>query len=278
MERMGVIGLGRMGKPIAARLLAAGFEVAGTDLQIEPLEELKPRGLNALPCGRAVARQSDITAVAVGYDEEVREVVLGSDGVLRGAHPGSVILILSTAAPETVQELEEEARKNGVSLLDAPMCRGEGAAAEGTILYLVGGEPSVFERCRPFFAATGKDVYRLGGVGAGEAAKCINNLLLWAAKVSNFEGLHLASVYGLDLPALRRALIDSSGNNWSLEHLQNFSTMPWAEKDMTIVLQMAEKKGLPLPLGGLVKQLVRDPRVRELHRTGTLPGGARPLD
>jgi len=273
MDRIGVVGLGRMGKPIAARLLAAGFEVTGTDLQLEPLEELKPGGLRIAPCGRAVARHADITAVVVGYDEEVREVVLGSDGVLRGAQAGSVILILSTTSPRTVMDLAQEARKQGIALLDAPMCRGERAAEEGTILYLVGGDREVFERCRPFFAATGKDYYLVGAVGAGEVAKCINNLLLWAAKVSNFEGLYLASLYGLDIPVLRRALMQSSGNNWSLENMANFNSMPWAEKDMKIVLEMAEEKGIPLPLCERVKQLVGDPRVRELNRTGMLPGG-----
>src|SRR3990172_7439000 len=278
MDRIGVIGLGRMGKPIAERLLAAGFEVTGTDLQLEPLEELKAKGLRTAPCGRAVARHSDIIAISVGFDEEVKDVVLGSDGILRGAAPGSVILILSTTSPGTVIDLAEEARKHGVHLLDAPMCRGEKAAADGTILYLVGGDRKVFERCRPFFAATGKDYYLVGRAGAGEVAKCINNLLLWAAKVSNFEGLSLASLYGLDIPVLRQALIQSSGNNWSLENLQNFSTMPWDEKDMKIVLSMAKEKGISLPLCDLVKQLVEDPRVRDLNSMGKLPGGIKAVN
>ncbi|HWG03917.1 MAG TPA: NAD(P)-dependent oxidoreductase, partial [Beijerinckiaceae bacterium] len=163
----------------------------------------------------------------------------------------------STVSAETMREVQDLAAQKGVDVIDAPLCRGEPAAEAGKLLVLVGGDAAVVERCQPVLSAFGSDVFRVGGLGSGQIGKMINNLLLWACVSANWEGLRLAEALGVDPEKLRQALLLSSGNNWALETWLLPRPMPWAEKDMAIVMEQADKARLSLPLCGVTREVIK---------------------
>ena len=259
INRVGVVGLGKMGLPMVRHLLTRRHEVFVYD--IEPGRVGEAGRLGAVACAdpRQVASQSELAIVVVGFDSEVMEVVLSERGMLNGARPHSIIAIASTVLPETMQRLAAAAGKleKGVSVIDIPLCRGERAAQTGDLLVLAGGEEKVFERCRPALEAFASDLFLLGGLGAGQVGKMVNNLLLWACTCANYEGLKLGAALGVDSEVLRHALLKSSGNNWALEAWLEPRPMPWAEKDMAIVMQEADGCRLSLPLCGVVREVIK---------------------
>src|SRR5207249_4925731 len=181
------------------------------------------------------------------------------DGLLANLAPGSIIAISSTAKPDTVKALDEQAKVNGVAVLDAPICRGRFAADAGTLLALVGGAPDVVERGRAVYSCFCSDYAHLGDVGHGQVGKTMNNLLLWISAVGLIEAGRLAETTGIDLVKLREALLISSGASDALKDWDMIS-FTWALKDMQVVAEMADKAGLSLPVTGAVKELVKESR------------------
>jgi 3-hydroxyisobutyrate dehydrogenase-like beta-hydroxyacid dehydrogenase len=155
--------------------------------------------------------------------------------------------------------LAERAAAKGVDLLDAPICRGQMAADTGTMLTLCGGTESVFQRAEPILRTFSSDVVHLGDVGAGQFGKALNNFLLWVNGVALIEAGRLSEANGMDLVKLREALLISSGASDALKNWENVS-FTWALKDMQIVIKMADKAGLSLPIAGAIKELVKEGR------------------
>jgi 3-hydroxyisobutyrate dehydrogenase len=147
------------------------------------------------------------------------------------------------------------AAEKGIGVLDTPVVLGQEAADNGQLVIYTGGDEKWVERARPALEAFGRVVY-LGGIGTGQIAKTINNLLLWACMVANFEALTLAKKLGADIPRLVAALGQGSGANWSLSRWGK-GTGKWAEKDMDVALEMAQDAKTPMPLSGLVDQLIK---------------------
>lgn len=259
IKEVGIIGLGKMGLPMTRHMLKAGLKVAGYDLRTDRVAEAATSG--AKPCGnpREVAENSDLVIVIVGFDSEVNEVLYTENGVFEGLRDNAVIAIASTVYQETMLEIDEAARKlnKGIRVLDMPLCRSERAAVDGTLLLLGGGDRQVFAECEKAFSSFASDIRILGHVGAGQVGKMINNLLLWACISANYEGLKLGETMGLDTEVLREALLISSGRNWALESWHLERSMPWAEKDMTIVMHEADRFRLTLPLCGVVKEVIK---------------------
>jgi 3-hydroxyisobutyrate dehydrogenase-like beta-hydroxyacid dehydrogenase len=178
--------------------------------------------------------------------------------VRAGAADGSVVAVASTVAPATMRKLQRRsANRSGVTLLDIPLCRGEQAAERGKLLLMGGGEKTAFDACRPAFAAFADTVFHLGPLGSGQVGKMVNNLILWACISANDEGLKLGTKLGVDRDALREALVASSASNWALASRIEEQPMPWAEKDMTIVLKEADALRMSVPLCGVVKEVVK---------------------
>jgi 3-hydroxyisobutyrate dehydrogenase-like beta-hydroxyacid dehydrogenase len=273
MRTVGIIGIGKMGLPMVRHLLARGFSVAAYDLDPARTEEAATLGARACADPGELAAASDLVIVVVGFDNEVLDVLSAPGAVLERARPGTVIAVASTVRPETMQDIEALARNTGKNLpvLDIPLCRGEPAAEAGKLLLLAGGDEAVFETCRPAFACFANDLHRLGGLGAGQVGKMVNNLLLWACVSANYEGLKLGEALGVDPELLRQALLKSSGNNWALETWLQPRPAPWAEKDMTIVLHEADRTRVSLPLCGVVKEVIKGIKVE-----GSLAADRRP--
>ncbi len=265
---VGVVGAGRMGRPIIGHLARKGFVVHVCDIDSAKRSQVEAQGALWSDDVVALARASDVILVCVGYDHELREL-LGNPAVVEAAGRGAIFAILSTVNPRTVQSLAGEGARHGIVVVDATMCRGGKAADEGTLLCFVGGDEATVQRLRPVLAAFASDIVHTGAVGSAQVAKASNNLILWACLVANHEGLALAQRFGLDAEKLRQALLESSACNDALEKWGT-QTMAWAQDDMNIVAQMADEVGLSLPQSGVVREICRTlkPRRYDLEKYG----------
>jgi 3-hydroxyisobutyrate dehydrogenase-like beta-hydroxyacid dehydrogenase len=268
LKTVGVVGAGRMGTPIIGHLVRRGFATQVFDLDAARAGAVKGLGAKWAGSAAALSAESDAILICVGFDREVQEL-LAQGGPLRKARPGTIVAILSTIHPKTVQTLAEECKGAGLDVVDSTVCRGGEAADSGTLLSFVGGGAEVVERLTPVLRAYSSDVVHTGGVGTAQVAKAVNNLILWACLVADHEGLALAHHYGADVEALRRALLMSSCANGPLEKWGS-QTMAWAEDDMAIVAEMAAEAGIALPQAGVNREICRalKPRRHKLEMYG----------
>jgi 3-hydroxyisobutyrate dehydrogenase-like beta-hydroxyacid dehydrogenase len=258
-ERIGIVGVGRMGLAMLKHLIRHGYAVVACDIDPKQCEAARTAGAAVAATPAEVGTASAFVIIGVGYDEEASAVMLGAHGLLETMGAGSIIAISSTCAPEHVKALADRARQKGVEVFDAPICRGARAADDGTLLALTGGKPEVFERAQPIYRTFCSDIAHLGEVGAGQVGKAMNNFLLWVNGVALIEAGRLCEANGMDLVKLREALLMSSGASDALKNWENVS-FTWALKDMQIVIKMADKAGLSLPIAGAIKELVKDGR------------------
>jgi 3-hydroxyisobutyrate dehydrogenase-like beta-hydroxyacid dehydrogenase len=268
VRRVGVIGAGRMGQPIIGHLARKGFAVHVHDTDPAKRAAVEERGGKWTADLSALARESDAVLICVGYDRELREL-LSERGLLQDPRRDTIIAILSTVLPGTVQELARHARPLGIHVVDATVCRGGWAADEGTLLSFVGGSAEVVERLRPVLAAYSSDIVPTGDVGSAQVAKAVNNMVMWACLVADHEGLALAHRYGLDVEMLRKALLTTHSANGALENWGK-QTMAWADDDMEIVVAMARERGIALKQAGVVQEICRTlkPRRYQLDKFG----------
>jgi len=258
-EKVGIVGVGRMGQAMARHLIKHGYTVTAQDIEPKALEAARAVGADTVKTPAEVGKVCKFVIVAVGYDDEAAAVMLEPGGLLETMGAGSVIAISSTCTPDHVKMLAERARAKGIEMLDAPICRGQRAADDGTMLTLCGGKPEVFERGKPIYSAFSKDIVLLGDIGAGQFGKAMNNFLLWVNGIALIEAGRLSEANGMDLVKLREALLMSSGASDALKNWENVSFL-WALKDMQVVARMADKAGLSMPIAGAIKELVKDGR------------------
>ncbi|NLS07042.1 NAD(P)-dependent oxidoreductase [Rhizobium sp. P32RR-XVIII] len=251
----GVIGLGAMGYQMARHLKEKNFSITGYDVSADAVKKSTDIGITVGSDIAAVGSRSDVVIVMVQTDKQVVDVI-GPGGLLASMAPGSVICIASSIAPETCRELERQAAERNIGVLDTPVVLGQEAADNGTLTVFVGGEAKWLDKARPVLSAFGRNILHIGPSGTGQIAKTANNMLLWACICANYEALSLARALGADVPTLVAALSHSSGANWSLSRWGK-STGKWAEKDLDVALDLAQSAKLPLPLNGLVDQLMK---------------------
>jgi 3-hydroxyisobutyrate dehydrogenase-like beta-hydroxyacid dehydrogenase len=263
IETVGLIGLGKMGNPMARHLIARGFKVVGCDPVAEASAAARALGVRIVASPREAALAAGLVIIVVGFESEVEAVVFGKDGILAGAQAGTVVALASTVAPRYAKRLAARLGERNATLLDIPLARGEPAAEAGKLLIYGAGDAAAFEACRPAFAAFASDIFHLGAAGAGQVGKMVNNLLLWACTAANDEALRLGQALGVEPERLREALLHGSGTNWSLESGAGDRPMPWAEKDMGIVLDEADLARLSLPLAGTVKEVIKGLKIRK---------------
>jgi len=250
-----MIGLGAMGIQFARHMKRKGFDVTGYDINADAMRRAENDGIRRAEAPAGVGRHAEVVVVMVATDAQV-DMVVEASGLLDALAPGAVICVASSVAPETCRRLAELAATRDIGLLDTPVVLGQEAADNATCTVYVGGEERWFVCAHPVLQAFGREVIHLGSIGSGQIAKMINNMLLWAAMVANFEALTLAKSLGMDIPKLVAALNYGSGANWSLSRWGK-STGKWAEKDMDHALELAQAAKVPVPLGGLVDQLMK---------------------
>lgn len=265
---VGFIGLGELGSLMAKNLIKHGRDLIVHDVDEHRLGNIVAFGARRADTCRQVAEASDVTIVMVRDDAQLDDVVTGEEGVWQGAKKGSVVVICSTVDPLHCQSLASEGEARGVQVLDAPVSGGWIGAEAGTLTFMVGGEQSAVERCRPLFESMGKHIFHLGGSGMGEVAKLANNYLMSINLATLAEGLALANRAGLDSETFIKVVQVSSGSSWyalnwplAQEHVRDYCTGKkgalWFaySKDMGLAIKMAKDIGQLVPLGGLFSQL-----------------------
>jgi 2-hydroxy-3-oxopropionate reductase len=263
-ERIGFIGLGIMGRPMAAHLVKAGYQVTVWNRTQSKAADLIKAGAHQGTAPKDVAARSDITITMVADTPDVREVILGPNGVIEGARRGSVVVDMSTISPAATRDIGRALADRGVDMLDAPVSGGERGAVEATLSIMVGGKPEVFERVLPVFQKLGRNIVHLGDNGAGQVTKACNQLVLSLTILGVAEALTLARKAGVDPAKVRAALLGGFAQSRVLElHGQRmlegnfepgFRTRLY-HKDMGIVTETGRAVGMPLLGAGLTAQL-----------------------
>lgn len=269
-KKIGFIGLGNMGEPMATNIARAGFDLTVYDVRPEPLRALEKLGAKVARSTQEVGERCDIIETIVVNDAQVEEVILGKDGggALAGARPGSVIVIHSTIHPKTCQRIAALARDKRVEVLDAAVSGAESGARAGTLTLMVGGDPALLEVCRPVFDVIGKNIFHMGDVGMGEVAKLANNLMAIVNMQSTREGLRLARLAGIDEQKMLEVVKASTGNSWAVQSweamqqvAQHYTTGPKGMaqvgyKDVSLAVTVGHDVGASLPVAALVSQLM----------------------
>ena len=268
-QTVGLLGAGRMGMPIIAHLVKAGFPVLVYDVDPSRKEDVETRGGSFAVDVAEVSRQCPIVLVCVGFEEQLNEIMFGEQGMLGQLPGGALVAVLSTVSPDGMKRLLAAAQEHGVDVVDAPVCRGSRAADTGTLLSLLGGTEAATAKFAPVADAYSADVVRLGDIGAGQVGKAINNLIMWSCLVANHEGLALAQRFGVDIETLRPALQMSTAANQALDNWGN-QTMAWFEDDLEIIQEMAVHTGISLPQAALNREICRalKPRRYQLDKYG----------
>ena len=265
VSKIGVVGLGKMGLPVAYHLARAGFDVRGYDRRSQPYSRLVAAGGRQAGSVQEIASEADLVIVLVGFDSQVDETLFGTGGIVESALDGLMVAIASTVQPSYVKALPSRIGSKSISFLDIPLTCAELAAEQGTLLLLGGGERTVFDLCRPAFSTFASDIFYLGALGAGQVGKMINNLILWSCISANYEGFKFARELGVDPEDLRMALEKSSAQNWAMSTRADERSAPWAEKDMMIVLKEADVARISLPLAGVVKETIKAFKIEHGH-------------
>jgi len=263
-RKVGFIGLGIMGKPMARNLLKAGFPLVVFSRSKRPVEELVKEGAVSGDSPREVAERSEVLITMLPDSPEVKEVILGKDGILQGAKTGTVVIDMSSINPLVTQEIAKILKEKGVDMLDAPVSGGETGAIQGTLAIMVGGEDEVFKDCMEIFKALGKNIVHVGGIGAGGYVKLVNQIITALNLATVGEAFSLGVKAGLDPQVIYQAIRGGLAGSQILDSKapmifgRNFKPgfkIKLHHKDLNNALSTAKELGVPLPLSSFVQQI-----------------------
>ena len=261
---IGFVGLGIMGKPMAGNLLKAGYSLTVYSRQRAAVEALMADGASGAQSAREAAEEADVVIIIVTDTPDVRQVILGQEGILEGIQSGKVIIDMSTISPTVTREIAQTAETKGVHLLDAPVSGGEGGAIAATLSIMVGGEEDVFQSCLPIFRAMGKNITHMGPSGTGQLTKLCNQIAVAVTNLAMSEALVFGAKAGVNLEKMQQAISAGAAGSWQLSNLaprilqRDFDPgfmVKLQQKDLRLVLQEAEHLQLPLPATSLVHNL-----------------------
>ena len=262
--RIGFVGVGSMGRPMALRLLEAGYPLTFSTRRSESAEMLEGAGGRGVPTPLIVAEECDVLLTCLPGDSELNDVYLGPEGVLEHLAAGSTIIDFTTASPMMIQRVAAEASHHDISVVDAPISGGTWGAERGTLTIMTGCDDETFERVNPILSVLGANIFRVGDVGSGKLFKLINNVLAGTTMVMVGEALSLAANAGADLDLLYQVVSASSGNSniWSdsvpkMIHGEQSPPgfrLELMRKDIRLAASLGEDLGTPVPLTSLALQ------------------------
>ena len=264
-ERVGFVGLGVMGRPMALHLLRAGHPLAVYARRPEAMAPLVAAGAKACASPAEVARAADILFTMVTGTADSEAVVLGPDGYAAGAARGAVVVDMATISPIATKAMAAKLAAKGVDLVDAPVSGGPAGAEGATLSIMAGGSDAAFARVLPLFGRLGKTIVHMGPSGAGQATKACNQLLLTVTMQGVAEALNLARGLGIDPAKVREVVLGGAARSWAMDVFggkvvaRDFS--PGIEsrlyhKDLGIVLELARELGVPVPAGAVTLQAI----------------------
>ncbi|HET9520025.1 MAG TPA: NAD(P)-dependent oxidoreductase [Candidatus Limnocylindrales bacterium] len=263
-RRIGFLGLGTMGAAMAGNLARSGFDVTAWNRTAGRAPELDGLGVRRVATPAHVATESDAVVVCVSDTSDVESVLFGADGVAAGARTGTLVIDCSTIAPAATRGFAERLATSGVHLVDAPVSGGSEGAQKATLTIFVGGDPDDAERARPILEALGKTITHVGPIGAGQAVKAVNQVILAGTYLGVAEGIVLAMKAGLDVEQVVGALGGGAAQSWVLANrsgrmLANDYPLGFKvalhRKDLGIALDLAREVGATLPVSALCADL-----------------------
>lgn len=277
-ERIGLIGLGIMGRPMAENLLRAGHPLTVWNRSRPGIEALTAAGAEEGASAADVAASSEIVITMVGYTQDVEEVALGANGIVEGAHGGLVHIDMSTISPEATRRIAARLEEAGMEMLDAPVTGGEQGAIDGTLSIMVGGKQEVLARCRPVLEVVGRKVTYCGPSGSGQVVKLCNQVVVGLNNLAVCEALVLATRAGVAPRVMLEAITGGAATSWALQNLaprmleRDFRPgfkVAHQQKDLRLALELAGSLSVPLPGTSLVRQLFAAVEAQGLENEGT---------
>jgi 3-hydroxyisobutyrate dehydrogenase len=268
-EKIGLIGLGIMGRPMAKNILNAGFALTVWNRTRARMDELVGLGARGADSPQQVAENADLIITIVSDSLDVEQVILGANGVSAGARGGSLVIDMSTISPQVTQEIAARLKEKNVAMLDAPVSGGEKGAIEGTLSIMVGGDADALERARPVLSALGKRIVHIGTNGMGQVCKLANQIAVALNNLSMSEALVFAQKAGADPAKVLEAIQAGAAGSWALNNYgpkilrRDFSPgfmVNLQEKDLNLVMQAARAMQLPLPGTALTHELYKSIR------------------
>ncbi|ETV88444.1 hypothetical protein, variant 1 [Aphanomyces astaci] len=262
--RVGFIGIGIMGKSMAGHILDAGYFVTVYSRTASKCDDLVARGAKLALSPAEAAKDADVVFTIVGYPSDVREVILGSNGVLSTLKSGGIVVDMTTSEPSLAKEIYNTAILQGVSSIDAPVSGGDVGAKEARLSIMIGGDAAAIATVQPLFQVMGKNIRHMGGAGAGQHTKMVNQILIATNMIGVVEGLLYAYKSGLDLNEAIAAVGAGAAGSWSINNMgpriakRDFNPGFMVEhflKDMGIALKESQAMGLSLPGLALANQL-----------------------
>jgi 3-hydroxyisobutyrate dehydrogenase len=264
--KLGFIGVGNMGNPMALNLIKAGHSLQIHDLKREAAKNLEEAGAIWVNSPKEVATGVEATFLSLPMPADVERVVLADNGVLAGTKSGGTIVDMSTNSPTVVRSLAEKAKAKGVAFLDAPVSGGVRGARNATLAIMTGGDKAVYEKYEPVLKAMGANVFHCGEVGAGNVVKLVNNMLAFINMMGAAEAVVLGTKAGVDPNILWQAVKASSGGSFVWEsgtrtilrdRLPPTFTIDLASKDIGLATSLAKEFGVPLKMGTAAEELIR---------------------
>jgi len=264
MAKLGFIGVGIMGKPMAGHLLEAGHTLNVYDVDSKSVQELASKGAVACNSSKEVAEKSDIVFTMVPDTPDVEAVLFGKNGVAEGVRAGSIVVDMSSISPITTKEFAKKLAEKGVEMLDAPVSGGQVGAENATLSIMVGGKPAVFAEIKPYFELMGKNIIHIGGNGDGQTCKVANQIVVAETIMAISEALLFASKAGADPSKVREALLggfaqsrilDLHGKRMIERTFQPGFRIRHQQKDLNNALQGARSLGMSLPGAAVAQEL-----------------------
>jgi len=265
-ERIGFIGLGIMGQGMVRNLLKANFDVTIWNRTAKRMAPLVDAGAKGATSPADLAKECEIIMTCVSDTPDVQEVVLGEKGVIHGAKSGSLVIDMSTISPQATREMASELAEKGIHMLDAPMSGSREGAENGTLTIMIGGEAEQVARAMPYFEAMGKTITHMGGHGAGQMVKLVNQILVVVNTLAVGEALLFAQAGGLDLKKTLEAVTDGAGGSWMLKYRgPQIIERDWRpgfiidlqQKDLRLIMEAADQLGTPVIGTSIVFNLYR---------------------
>jgi len=264
MERVGFAGLGTMGAAMAANLQRAGFPLTVWNRTASRAESLRAAGASVAASPRELAGGVDIVVCCLSDTPDVEAVLFGQDGLASGGRPGGLVIDCSTISPSATRGFAARLAEQGLAFVDAPVSGGSEGAEKATLTIMVGGEAAAVERAQPVLAAMGRTITHMGPVGAGQATKAVNQVIISGSYLGVAEGLVLAMQAGLDVDKVVTALSGGAAQSWVLANrsgrmIANDYPLGFKvalhRKDLGIALDLAREVGASLPVAGLTAEI-----------------------
>jgi 3-hydroxyisobutyrate dehydrogenase len=277
-ERVGFIGLGIMGRPMARNLLKAGYALVVWNRSRPGIDALVADGAEEADSPHAVAERVSAVITILGDSPDTEQVALGERGIIEGAHQDLVHIDMSTVSPAVTRAIAARYAGAGVEMIDAPVSGGEQGAIDGTLSIMAGGKPEVFERCHPLFEAMGRTIVYCGPTGSGQVVKLCNQVVVGLNNLAMSEALVLAAKAGVNPATMVEAVRAGAGSSWALQNLAprilsgDFKPgfkVAHQQKDLRLALELAHQGSAPLPGTALVHQLFAALEAEGLGEAGT---------